>query len=506
MKRLLLFLLFAWTALGTTTTWTDFYVQAGGDNLNAGSTATNGAAFTYAGGTFVRATGVFTNVTGNPLSDGVAVGDFASIYTTSGATKATFVARVTGRTSSTITVNLTDIAGDVTSVSETALASTCKVGGAWAGPSGSVWFPLDFVAGTLKDASGHRPRVNIKGDGDDTTADYSVTAGGTVAQQGIVQWQGYTTTKGDGGRAVIDGGTGTAYYTFLTITGPLNQYVDLIFAHNGGSSTGADGVFINTAETGMFRCVIHDMGRSGVRIASRSHLVQCEGYANNKANVTGGFGSFVLQGDGCVAFRCIAHDNVGTNADGFSCSGSQIIECISDTNGRYGFGDGGDKSNCYISCDAYNNVNDGFRLGTGSGSMLIHVENCNAVKNGTGGTGYGFHFMDATSTGIFYNCGMGRGTQANTTGDYSSLLGADIKLLDLGSGSADGGYANNVTPWTDPANGDFRINLAAAKNVGRGTFTVSSVDSVMAYPDIGAAQHPDAAATARTYKLRLIRR
>jgi hypothetical protein len=57
-------------------------------------------------------------------------------------------------------------------------------------------------------------------------------------------------------------------------------------------------------------------------------------------------------------------------------------------------------------------------------------------------------------------------------------------------------YANDVTPWVDPANGDFRINLAAAKGAGRGTFTqtAASYTGTIGYPDIGAAQHLEASA------------
>lgn len=48
----------------------------------------------------------------------------------------------------------------------------------------------------------------------------------------------------------------------------------------------------------------------------------------------------------------------------------------------------------------------------------------------------------------------------------------------------------NATPWIDPANGDFRINLAAAKGTGRGNFTETqaSYTGTVAYPDIGAGQ------------------
>ena len=54
-------------------------------------------------------------------------------------------------------------------------------------------------------------------------------------------------------------------------------------------------------------------------------------------------------------------------------------------------------------------------------------------------------------------------------------------------------YASNATPWVDPANGDFRTNLPAAMNAGRGAFTetAASYAGAVGYPDIGAAMHKD---------------
>lgn len=488
MRFLFAFLLLANSLLATS--WTEFYVQSTGSNLNAGSTNGNSAAFTYAGGTFVRSTGVFTVGSGNPSSDGVSVGDFASIYTTSGATVATFVARVTARTTTTITVSLTAIAGATSSVSETAAAATCKIGGAWAGPSGTTGFPFGFVVGTLQNASGNRPRVNLKGDGDDTTADYAVTAQLSCDKTGIIQWQGYTTTVADGGRVVIDGGTSGAvsYYNLLDVSGPLNAFVDVIFDHNGGTGTAVDGVDVQTAETSFFRCVFRNMRSDGISIASRSHLVECEAYGNNTGNSAVSAG-FALRASGCHAYRCIAHDNLGTNTSGFSVAGSCLIECISESNGAHGAIGNGDVAMTIINCDFYNNVGDGARIGTSGGVMMVVIENSNFVKNG----GYGINFINDTNVGTLYNNRFGAGTQANTSGTFSTQLGMDQK--------SNSSYANDVTPWVDPANGDFRITLSAAKNAGRGTFTRDRVDLVLSYPDIGAAQAQPVSGVDRTYRL-----
>lgn len=66
--------------------FTEFCCRSGGSNLNAGTRTGNttvpgtSANFTYASGSWVSGTGVFTVASGNPQSDGVAVGDFVSVY------------------------------------------------------------------------------------------------------------------------------------------------------------------------------------------------------------------------------------------------------------------------------------------------------------------------------------------------------------------------------------------------------------------------------------------
>jgi len=86
---------------------------------------------------------------------------------------------------------------------------------------------------------------------------------------------------------------------------------------------------------------------------------------------------------------------------------------------------------------------------------------------------------------LLQNNRFGAGTQANTSGDVNP--GGNVVQVNSAF------YASNVTPWVDPANGDFRINLAAAKDAGRGNFTqtAASYAGTVGYPDIGAAQHQD---------------
>lgn len=501
--KILIFLLLAVRSFAA---FSEFYVQPTGSNLNAGYKATDDAGaiddtatYTYSGGTFTRSTGVFTVAAGNPSSDGVDVGDFASIYTTAGATVATFVARITARDTTTITVSLSAIAGAATAVSETAAAATCKIGGAWAGPSGAVGFPIGFAVGTMRNVAGSWPRVNFK------AGTYNITAPMVANKAGPITFQGYQTTAGDGvnkglqdtsSKAIIDGGTSGAvsYYNLLQVSSGAqnNTFTDFIFTHNGGTGSVADGVAITENENMLVRCVFHDLRRHGIQFLGVGHLIECEAYACNQANDSTNSAAISFAATGCVGIRCIAHDNVGSNCDGFAIGGNTLIECIAESNGRHGAKDFSDNINTLLQCDFYNNGAAGVTLGTGASAMIANIQNCNFVKNTT----YGIQFVSTTVLGTLHNCGFGSGTQANGSGAYSTVNGLDIILTNLGSGSADGLYAANVTPWTDPANGDFRISLAAAKNAGRGKFATFNMgaNTTLGYPDIGSNQHYEAAA------------
>lgn len=474
-RILLVFLLLALRGLAA---YTEFYCDPSGDNLNAGSTTSTSAAYTYAGGTFVRSTGVFTVASGNPASDGVAVGDFASIYTTSGATVATFVARVTARDATTITVSLTAIAGAASSVSESAAASTCKVGGAWAGPNGAVSFPFGFVAGTLTNASSHQPRTNFK-----TGTAYSVSSAMTSGTAGPMRFEGYTTTPGDGGIATIDGGTGAAY-TLLTVAGVDQFFAYLRFYRNGttGGGSPTQGVTTTANRAMFYRCVMDSMRAAGWYIASaQTYLIECEGINCNGANVAGR-SAFYLAFSGTILWRCDSHDSAGSNAHGFELDQTVIAYgCRAWNNGGAGFYSQADQYNTLANCDAYNNGSHGYYSASAGATLKLFIENCNFFNNG----GYGISANNLSHEGLIFNCAFGSGTAANTSGEIISGLGP---VLIQGSVT----YPANQTPWTDPANGDFSINHTAGKNTGHASWLrYGGGAGLIGYPDIGSTQHLD---------------
>ena len=445
--------------------FTEFCCRSGGSNLNAGTRTGNStepgtaANLTYASGTWVSATGVFTPASGDPSADGVAVGDFASVYA-DGATVTTLVGRVTARTTTTITVSTTAKSGGTTDGTSN---RTLKIGGAWQGPNGTSGFPLTFLTVGCTNAAADPVAINLKND-----ATYSITAAIAGVASSAILTQGYTTSYHDGGYALIDGGTSGASYTLFTPNATGTKYFRSLKFGNNGATGSADGVIAGD-RTQWSQCVFFGMRGSGFAGATSETLHECEAYGNNLSN-TAGKGGFVTSS----CFNCISHDNTGSNTAGFvaAANGQRnvFVGCIADTNGSVGFSDGGLRGVAIINCDAYNNTGSGISI---TGSTAV-VHNCNLIKNG------GWGIASTAAQYIAVNCGIGSGTQANASGSF--------QLDQLVSGTVT--YASNVTPWTDPANGDFRISLAAAQGTGRGSFTqtAASYAGTVGYPDIGAAQ------------------
>lgn len=472
-------------SLSSRAAFTEFYCDHGisSTNINAGSTTSATAAYTSTSGNW-DGTSLFLPTDGSNPSSTVAVGDWASVYN-DGATVAVYVARVTTVTNAVnggIILSTSAKAG--TAPTSNATQRSIKVGGCWYGPYGTENFPFGFATSTLTNTSGNPFRCNFKGG---TT--YAVTAAITSNKAGPIRWQGYTNAVGDLGKATIDGGT-VAGFTLFTQSGNANDFADFIFANNGTNGS-SDMLNITTSVNSFNRVVCHDAWKRGFANASGgvNTFVECEAYNCNKSNTaaSGAFHSTI----GVNFVRCIAHDNTNSAVDGFFVTGAgthTFISCIAANNGRKGIhlNATADVPGNVINCDFYNNGSHGLDItnGTAVGSSYCIV-NCNFIKNGGWGITNTANIATNVS-GVIQNCGFGSGSQANTSGTLPATFGTFLV-----EGSAT--YASGVTPWVDPANGDFRINLAAAKAAGIGSFleTKSGFSGTIGYPDIGAAQHRD---------------
>ena len=445
--------------------------------MNGGGLASNAepatsAVYSATNGGWNSATGVFTPTSGNP-SASVTVGDWAHVFT-DGSTTPTFIARVTAVNSTTVTLSTTAKSGTAPTTAGTGIS--INVGGAWAGPSGSACFPLGFVSGAMKNATANAVRVNFK-----NNQTYSITASMTHANS-VTYFQGYTTTFGDLGKAIFDGGTTGASYELLQVSGSgvdKTFWIDLILQNNGatGSANAMSG--FQGDRMYMLRCVVNNVRGSGF---IGGNFIECEAYACNKSNTssTGAFNITNLQ----LAIRCIAHSNSGSNNDGFYCqgNGSRFVGCISANNGGHGFNFNNVFGEIAIGCDAISNGGNGFFFQGGADTVQFW-ENCNAVNN----AGYGVSFSGASGT-VYGGRIRNFGFFGNTSGQFDPTNFAV---------DAEGTVTYSSSPYVDAPNGDFRISLAAAKNAGVGSFTLTDTGysgraNNVGFPDIGAVQHQDA--------------
>lgn len=483
MRRLFAILLLLCLPVECWAAYTEFYCNADtGSNVNSGSTESATPVLQLTGGDWNSGTGVYTK-TG--AVTGVSTGMFASVMV-DGASVAALVGRVTGVTANTVTISTAAKSGSLANQTGTA---TITVGGCWKGPNGSVAFPFAFLTGAPTDASSNPVRANFK-----NNATYSITSAMShTAASGLIAFQGYTTTAGDGGQAIIDGGTSGSSYVLLTASGGSDAIAgqilkDLIFQNNGATGN-ADGIALtnsNYAKHFLIRVVVNSVRGDGIAILGQKALLdECEVYAANQSN-TSGDAAFKITSDASLSY-CIAHDNAGGNTSGFLCNtqlfSMSLANCISDHNGGIGIRISGGANAVRIdSCDSYDNGSDGLQIFSASFGTSVSIVSSNFVKNG----GWGINNQANAASAIrIQSCGFGSGTQVNVSGKVNGVAG-DGSLNEVT-------YASNTTPWIDPASGDFRINDTAAKGTGRGAFTQtqSGYTGTVAFPDIGASQHQD---------------
>lgn len=460
--------------------YTEFYTNAStGANINAGDLTANGIV-TSTNGAWSTVTNIFTATAGTPFS-GVSVGDFASLYV-DGGTVSVYIARVTAVGGGGLTLTLSTTAKSGTAPTTAGVGISCTTGGAWKGPNGAEAFPFGFIAAAMTNAAADTVCVNMK-----NGTNYAITANITHNIAGPVRFHAYTTTVRDGGRCTLDGGTSGASYILLTLgASAANVVVSDMICQNNGATGSQTGLSYGAGDGMLRRVVVNSVRGTGIALTVDSALIQCETYACNQSN-TANLGGITASAG--TLLRCISHDNTGSNNLGIRVSGGSVavMNCIADTNGKNGFDFTATANVIIIGCDAYNNGTDGIALSTAS-STQFYAENCILTKNG----GYGINLSGSTRTGTIRNCVFGAGTQANSSGTINAPSG----VLELGTITLD----PNIDPYTDAANGDFRLNNTAGggafcRGAGTGAFTqtAASYAGTVGFPDVGAAQHLESA-------------
>lgn len=445
--------------------YTEFYARTGGSDLNSGSSNADPADVTRTGGNWVQATRVFTaadNVTG------ISIGDFVSIYP-DGTTTAVFIARVTDVQAGPKTVTCSSSVKVGTSPANQTGTANLKKGGAWA----TLAVAVTNANGTLINTNSDKTRLNI-------VSSWTIAAALTLTATAPMVIEGCTATAGDGGEAVIDGGTTGASYTLLTISGAGQNVrcAGIRFQNNGNSGSAS---LVTTGGTRKIfeRCRFSGSMGNGLLQANVGGVVECEAWGNNQSNTasTAGF-NFTA---GAYVDRCVSHDNAGANSSGFYTTVPlTFTNCIADNNGGDGFLLTTSPYGMLVNCTAYRNGAGGVNITGGAG----FVSNCDLIKNGT----YG---LIVASSG--YCRSINNRYYLNTSGP-TSVAGAFLE--ETGAITAAAASYVDVDDAGTPRGGNFTPAAASdARAAGIGAFLMNTTtyDSLpTSYPDIGGVQRANA--------------
>ena len=341
------------------------------------------------------------------------------------------------------------------------------------GTASGTWWLGGAVAspGKVGGAKVGNQTVYIKS-GTYTISSSSNVAGGRVTDitNGAKgKWIGYGSTRGDGGTKPILNANAASMTTF---TGAQNTWLENIEFTNTGANASVTHFSVGAARPNVINCKFGGATAIGCSIgnAADATIRGCEVTGTTSA----GTAAFQFaSGSVAKVIGCTAHDNSVT---GFRVTGASttLIDCISETNsgaGSEGFEATGDGC-LFENCTAYNNGSDGFLIG--SGAENSQCVNCLSVTNG----GYGFNAAAALADIFLKNCAA----YNNTTGTYhtnfdTGLVEGFVTLTaDPFTNGAGQDFSLNAT-----AGGG-----AAAKAAGYpASYAGLSTNN---YPDIGAAQ------------------
>lgn len=166
-------------------------------------------------------------------------------------------------------------------------------------------------------------KVWVKADADYTTVDpdfagvvMDISVAGTATS--TIEWEGYTTTPGDGGRVTIDAGPSALTYAlnFQFLVNVYNTFKN--FRFTGASSHGAS---VGTANNRVRfdRCRFDNNGNQGINANDYIWLYKCE-IDNNSNGGANGDVSMALVG-------CQVHDNAG-GASKVAIDTGVIFACV----------------------------------------------------------------------------------------------------------------------------------------------------------------------------------
>ena len=323
--------------------------------------------------------------------------------------------------------------------------------------AGNAWKTIDKAMNTV--AAGDKVWVKA-------SANYTETATiDTVGTSGSpIVLEGYTTSTGDGGQAVIDGASTRAN----GIADSLGGTASILYAFKN------------------FHLKNHtsDAVNLGVRI-QRVTFVNCR--AENNA----GRGFYVNQ-FACF-YRCLADSNTGVS---FQLSSNAILACCSIHTASGAHCIDGSTALTLYNVLIYNSGTAGRGVDSSGGNTQSAIFNCTIDGENAMATGIRFadgHLCSVVGNCIIYDCGTGIEQRVNDSGDlnvfFGNLLNSNTTNY-LRYSCEKFGEVTGAPAFTDEAADDYTLTPGSpAKAAG---FDAAEVLGNTSYVDIGAHQRQEA--------------
>lgn len=295
------------------------------------------------------------------------------------------------------------------------------------------------------------------------------TPAGILVEDGIIRVIGYTTTRGDLGRPVIQ--TSAAITAITDSRGGFRfENLDL-----DGNSTGSTGFTLSGVANAAFNCIVRNFTGTGINMTGGgSCAIQCEVTGCDTLGIN-------MSSVGGHVHQCYVHDNSCPGIQLLNVGGS-IIGNIVDTN-TGASSDGifvntayGNNQCTILQNTIYNNGRDGIKVD--GNYRLGEIANNIMVSNGR----YGLNTSAFTPVrdevlinhNAYYN---------NATANRNS------------NNAGTGDVTLTGDPFTDAAGGDFSLNntAGAGADLRAAGYPGVMIGGGTGYRDIGALQHQETA-------------
>lgn len=372
-----------------------FYMQSGGNSMNAGSTTANAADVTSTNGSWDITADTFIATAATPFASVTANVDYASIYVDGTTTGAVYVALITAVNSGGLSITLSSTIKYGTKPSASATGRSCKVNGAWADETALVQLGSGAVPQSTK--------VNIK------QATYTVTANRTISMAGATTkplwFSGYNTTPGD-----LD----------ADITNSLTKPTFAFNATFGFTWSGAHQLWSSISSTGAITGDVVILNGSN----TFQEMIRCRGQ-NTSANTSARAMNASGTGGLVMAYSWFTTPTTATAVGVVNCNASQTwVGVVAEGGGLSGF-EKGNTALLFSGCIGYANTGSAFRSSaTGAVAQII---GCTAYAP----TVDAFKFSGAlTATQVVVGClAAGLNGGAATTNGLNNSTGTSTNFI-----------------------------------------------------------------------------